>query len=284
MNASPSMTYAEMKLRVANRAELISQDAAYGIQALTSEPAAGKIKRAIDDGVREFLRAHRWSFLTAHCEFTMDVDGTGPLNIGGDPTRYLLPEYVESLPQANMMWKGPDLRPGFRVKGHHYDEVVAFSFMDPVAKGVPIMWGAEFNPTLRGGMQKPGGIELRFWPKPFLAYTVGFRARLGYVPFSDDNQVGQWPAVHDLTAVAFAVRELFRVDRDPGDRAQAAVLAAAQQAVTDSLATSITRDDEDYRPQEMGPASAEMGLTGRPIRGYDMVSGALLVSTTAYDW
>lgn len=280
MNASPSMTLAEMKLEVAARAQLLSPS----YQALATEPAASQISRAVANGVREFLRAHRWSFLTAHCEFSMDVDGTGPINIAGDSRRYLLPAYVESLPGANVMWKGPsDTRPGARVRQHAFDEVVQYTFMAPIDKGVPVMCGAEYNPTLRGGMQQNGGIEMRFWPRPFEAYRIGFRARLGYVPFSDDNQVGQWPAVHDLTAVAYMVRELFNSDRDPGDKQQAAVIATANQAALEALATSITRDDEDYRPQEMGPASADFGLTGRPIRGYDLVSNSLLVSTTSYD-
>ena len=285
--ASPSLTYGEIKQRVAERAMLIKQDPTLGNIAMTAEPAAGKIRRAVDDGAREFLRARRWAFLTAFCQLVLSTDGLTGAGaarcIDRDPTRYLLPEYVESLPMAGMMWKGPEQTPGMRVLGHHYDEVVAMSFMDPSGTGPPSMWGAEFNPTLRSGQQS-GGVELRIWPIPDRQYTVGFRARLGYVPFSNDNQAPQWPAAHDLTAVAFMVKALLRIDRDPGDPEQAAAIRRADEEAGIALGLSETIDNEDFRPGQIGPASADVGLIGRPMRGYDMVSNTLLVSTTAYDW
>lgn len=282
MLATPAMTYADLKQRVAERAVLIKHDATLGITPLTSQPAAGKIDRAIVDGCREFVRAHNWAWLRARCEVTMDPAGTGPININSDPTRYLLPLYVESLPDAGIMWKGPDDRPGGSVRSTHMDDVAELAYIDPSSTGSPCKVAAEYSPFLGGGLQSSGGIEMRVWPKPDRAYTIGFRARLGFVPFISDHQVGQWPPVHDLTVVAYSVLELFKADRDAGDKAQAMNIQKAEMIASDSLAKSITRDNEDYRPQQIDARHSGSWSEGRAMRGYDLTTGNLLVSTTFY--
>lgn len=283
MIASESMTRADIKKRVALRVDQIEQSASTGKnEARATNPTDDLLDLAVRDGTDEFYRAHKWSFDSQFVEFTLAPAGDGPLNINADPTRILLPPYIESLPQTSVLFKGPGTNPGGRARVRHMDEVATRAYQDPISMGFPEAVGCEYNATLRAGLSERGGIELRVWPKPDQAYVLGFRSRIGAIPFVVDSQRGQWPQGHDATVVAFAVREFFRHDRNPEDAGQGRAIAQAQADVNEALETSVRIDNEDYRPGVMGAAGETNWPTGRLVKGYD-TDGSLLVSVTVYD-
>lgn len=266
MFSTTSMTYAELKQRVAARAALIEQDADTGREvADTTQPAQGRLEEAVADGIREFMRANSWSFSTFPCSVVMSTDGTGAMNLAGDANRYRLPDYVQSLPRPRCIWRSADNTMGGRVKIRPIDDVAEMIARDPLATGIPEYIGVEFNPMLSPEMTRPGGFELMVFPKPDQAHTLRFRAKLGTVPFVDENQVGRWPAVHDLTIVAFAVHELFKRDRDADDPGQSRTIAKAEKDRNEALAVSIERDNEDFRPQELGSMTEDRDLLGSSV-------------------
>lgn len=284
MPATSAITYAELKKRVASRAMLIQQNATTGkVESLASEPAATRIEEAIADGVREFFRAHSWSWLIQSTTLTLNPDGTGPLNLDSDPARYLLPDFVESLPKGKVLFRSPDASWGGQVKMRHIDDVANRLYRDPSASGQPVCAAAEYNSSLAPGISTNGRFEFIVCPKPDLAYPLRLRVKLGPVPFVADHQVGQWPSVHDLTVVAFCVRELFEHDRDPEDQMQARAYVAADAKVASTLATSIERDDEDFRPQELGSSlEDDQWPIGRVLELTDVPSGDILAQKTVY--
>lgn len=276
-----SMTYADLKLRVAERAVLIKQDASTNkTVALTSQPAADRIERAIRDGVEEFYRATDWSFLLTFLEFVLDAEGDTPANIAGSNTRYILPSFIESLPKPGMMVKYEEsTTPGGHVTLRMFQELVERAYLEPNTTGFPEAVAVQFNPMLNPQADSRGGLEMRVWPQPDQAYTLGFLAKVGPVPFLSDSQRGRWPAVHDLTVVAFAVRELFRHDRESDN----ATRDRAETEVSRTLGISITRDNEDFRPISIG-ARGELSWwpRGRRVELFDYVTNQTLVSTDVY--
>lgn len=284
MPPTASMTRKQLVKQVALRALLIEQENGVKV-ARTDEPAATQLLEALDIGAREFMRAHDWSFLTETVTLTLGTaDALTPQNINNDPRRYRLPAYVESLPKERCDFMGPDsTQGGGPVAIRPFDFVAGMAFRDPTAVGHPVCVAAEFRSSLGRGLGENGGMELRVWPKPDQAYTLEFRARVGYVALVDDNQVGQWPAVHDLTVIDYAVAALFDMDKDKGDPEQGRAYTAAVAKAAASLALSIERDNEDYRPQELGgafEADAMPAANMAVIR--DLTTGEVIVRRAVY--
>lgn len=283
--SASSLTFGDLKKLVAERAMLIEQDTDTGIdEAMVTQPAADKIERALRDGVTEFYRSHDWAWCTRWIQFTLKADGMGAWNIDSDPSRYLLPDWVESLPgnYGPVLFKGPASEPGGELNVRAFDDVTSRQFRDPTSEGNPMVVGAEYSHDLRAGMTQRGGVEVRFWPIPDDDYIVGCRARIGPVPFVKDDQRGQWPAVHDLTVADFAVVELFKHDQDPGDPDNGRLVAKAEERKALSMAISIERDNKDYRPQELGSLSERDWPVGRRVELFDYETNATLVSVTRY--
>ena len=274
-----SMTYADIRLEVAKRSQKLVQDTDSGrMIADPTEPAYSRITDAIRAGCREFWRAHNWSFLTSFVEVQLNPDGTGPLNIDGDASRYLLPDVVQSYPKGWALYRGPDDEPGGHVKTRHMDEVAQRLFMEPTATGTPESCATEWNASLRPKASQRGGIELRVFPKPDQAYRLGFRAKVGVLHFTDPEQRGQWPTVHDQTVVDFAVAELFKSDRAASDPERAGAVAAAQS----SLAVSIARDTEDYQPGEIGGPDEMQWPRGRLVTAWEYTTDTEILRLTVY--
>lgn len=278
MIAASSMTFADLKRRVALRVMAVMQDTAGKTVADTSQPVDDLLEVAINDAVDEFWRSHDWSFLTRWYEMDLATEGDGPRNIQADPSRYLLPEAIESLPKTKVLFKGPDGQPGGRVEVRHMDEVASMISRDPTGTGSPKYVACEWNTGLAPGPADRGGIELRVFPIPDRAYTLGFRARYSAIPFTLAQQKGQWPQVHDLTIVALAVVEYFRHDR----KHDSPSLAVAQAAADAALAKSIDRDNADFRPHTIGAVGEDDWVRGRPVELYDNEFGTTLVSGTAF--
>lgn len=252
MNVGDSMTLSEIRQRVAEGADFIRRDASTGKSVpITTQPAADRLDRAIKDGIREFARANSWAFLDAVLQVSINSTGTAPLSFPGDPYRLLLPLEVRSVPNPTMAWKASD---GSYLAGHagtrSFSEVVGFQFADAISIGPPQMFAVQGGISQNQGMFRPHRFEMRVWPKPDREYDLAFSCRLALRPPNLDDEVGPWPSVHDLTIVAFAIREALRADGASGN---AEALAKAEARVSEALEISIQRDNEDHRSAVMSP-------------------------------
>lgn len=271
MITARNMTYAQLKLRVAERAELIEQDATTGkLVARSAEPDADRIARAIEDGVRTFHAAADWVWAQQIIEVSIDETGTIAGAIDGDASRYALPSFVESVAVADAWFT--DGQYGGPVDILSFSELTRMSYCYPTETGEPRYIGAQFGHALNAGLAGSGGMELRVFPKPNRSYRVAFDARLGPVPFIDDMQTGTWPAVHDLTVAAAAVHELFKADRGAGD--PAVIRAAAEFAA--ELQKSIDRDLKDFLPPTTGGMREAIG-GARRVRLTNVPDGTVII-------
>ena len=263
------MTRAEMVKRIAMQATLIQQNATTGrVEADASEPTLTKLLDAFWDGCKEFEDSHNWAWKDVGVELVLNPDGTGPYNIDSDPSRYLMPPQFEAVPSGEVFWKFGTSYGGVMAV-RHASEVARARFMAPQETGEPEMIGGEFNRRVAPGLGQSGGIEIQIFPAPNQAYTAYFRSRLACVRLSDDNQTGHWPACHDLTVVAYGVRNLFLHDQEAGSdmRARADVEVARRQAI------SVERDNTDYRPDEVSSSFRTPRVSRRRVRLFNNVTG-----------
>lgn len=279
MQTAPSMTLADIKNRVALRAQKIVQDSAGKIVADTMEPAADLIEKAVYDGIQAFWLEHDWAFASQFVQFNLDPDGTGPLNIDGDAGRYLLPEYVQSVPLARVLLRYPNSGGCIPLQTLHMDQVVARQFTEPDIEGTPTDCAVEWNHANAPGMSQRGAFELRVFPKPSQAFTVGFRARTGPVPMVNDTQRGNWPGAHDAAVVACAVVELMRHDQKPDSPAR----KVAEMEKAAQIELSKRHDDLYYRPASLGPVGSSGWPSGRLATLTDQATGNTIMSVTVFD-
>lgn len=272
-----SLTYGELKLRVASRAGLVKQDATTGkMVAHTTEPAATRLEMAVRDAASEFMVSHDWSFATVTLAITLKPDGDGALNINGDPSRYLLPQAVACLADGICYYYGPDDNTGDQVAVRHPQEVGLRYAQNPDHTGLPEVVSAEFNPLLRSSIGQEGGVELRVFPEPDLEYELEFRCRIGHPLFITDDQRGFWPAVHDLTIVDLALVHLFLSDRSAADAGQEREIRKAEERAAASLERSKLIDGRDFKPNRLdGPKERSERL--RSFTLFDYPSNAVLM-------
>lgn len=280
MLTSSSMTKADIRKRVALRAKKIAQDTSSGqIIADDTEPGATMLDDAIRDGVEEFWDDHQWSFSSRIIQFSMDAAGTGPLNIDSDPSRYILPDDVRSAPVDNVAYiRSPDSTTGWEIGVRHMDQVVEKQFMSSGTSGLVEVCAVEFNPNVRPGMDQRGGFELRVWPTPGDDYEIAFRAMVAAVPLVEDGQRGNWPAAHDKTVVACAVRCLMRHDQAPGSDAR----KQAELDAIEALEKSKQYDDENGRPPSLGSLGEKFGPRSHLTTVTDGATGQVFLSTTTF--
>lgn len=280
MLTAATMTKADIRKRVALRASKISQDAAGRKVADQTDPAYTELDDAIRDGVERFWNHHQWAFASQVIQFSLNADGTGPLNIDADPSRYLLPDLVRSLPiDGKVYLRGPDLAAGWNVPVRHMDQVIERQFMHPSTSGIVQVCGAEFSSAIRPGLSERGGIEFRVWPAPGDDYEVAFRAMVGAVPLVNDNQRGNWPGAHDEAVIACAVAALFMHDRTPDSPERKAAEAHADAA----LAKSVEYDDEYMRPRVLGSiGESSAGFGARSAELIDLTTNETILSVTTF--
>lgn len=279
MLTSATMTRADIKKRVALRARKIVQDADSGkIIADTTEPANTQLDDAVRDGVEDFWNFRQWAFASQIVQFDLNADGAGPLNIDSDPSRYLLPDLVRSVPiGGKVLVRGPGDSCGWSIPVRHMDQVIARQFLEAGTSGMIQMCAVEFISAVRPGLSERGGFECRFWPAPGDTYTVAMRMMVGAVPLVNDSQRGNWPGAHDKAIVACSVRALFRHDQPADSAARRTAEAEAVQA----LAESTQYDDENCRPQVLGSIE-ESFSGGRHVEMVDLTTGLTVLSTTVF--
>lgn len=277
MLRTSAMNKADLRLRVAERAVLIEQDAAGKIIARTGEPDADRLDRALHDGIAEFMRSYDWSFTDSQLiELTLSPDGTSPLCINSDPCRYRLPLCVESFPKGRPAWRLASQGTG----GSNLDlmpaaHIAYLNYTNPNDTGRPRMLAGEWIPG--NGADRTNSLALRVYPKPDQAYSVMFEARIGQPPLVSDDSLPIWPAVHDLTVVEFAALALLRTDFDASDPASVRKVQIAKDASLEALAKSIRRDQSDFLPAS-APGISDLSASpiGVPVRLIDKVSGTVL--------
>lgn len=276
------MNRAKLRQRVAEVAHKLQQNATTGVMvARSTNPDLAQLNDAIDTGAAEFARENPdgWAWREQWIEFTLTTDGKGPLNIEqGDATRYLLPDMVESVPQSDVFFRNGQIG-GDRVDVRSIAEVARERFISPSEVGYPQFCAAQWNSTLAKDPQSRGAMEFQVFPTPDQAYTIGFLAIVGVRPFAHDNEYGPWPSVHDETVVAFAVRALFRHDREPGDPARKESAAEAMR----QLGISIDVDNREYRNQAAAGPTPGPGTRGRVFELKDMTTGLTVLRVTGWN-
>lgn len=270
MHASQNMTLKDLTLRVAERAAKIQQNATTGkVEARTVEPDADSLYRSVIDGAREFEDAHDWAWKECVVEMQLYPDGDGPRNIEGSAYRYLLPQPFSAIPSGDVQWT-LDNSDGGDCHIRHHSYVRRQRFLNPTETGPPQIISGHYSPLVGGGKSSGGGIELQVFPKPDDNYTVSFESRLGYSVLTDASDRGYWPACHDQTVVAFAVRCLFVSDRQAGDVAKREAAMEADRL----LVQSVARDDSDLRPIETTHDMPTRIVRRRRLALFDNVTGA----------
>lgn len=289
MTPDSSMTFADLRLRLAERVRLVQQDSAQRVIARTTEPDRTRLNNAINDGVREFMafvgpvvengRAMTfagWEWAKAQFSIGLAKDPSA-YAAGSDPSLVLLPPVVGSRPISRVVFTqtGQTVNGG-EVKVIHPQAVAHRHAMDSNTTGAPCYGSISFNPAARKALHTRGGWELRVWPKPDNDYTVSFAARVQPVPFTQDDERGIWPEVHDLTVVACAVYCFNLADKPSGDPA----VVQAREEMSRRLVLSAMVDMRDY----MNPTGDRMKVEapmGRPYRILDS-DGSLLKSGVSY--
>lgn len=267
-----NMTRDELILRIAEQADRKRQNATTGkIEASMDEPDRDVLLRALEDGIREFEDCRSWAYRDVIAELDIVADGDGPLNIDGDPCRYLLPAHFTAIPSGEPCWSLDD-NTGGEMSIRHISIIKRSRFLCPTEIGTPRMIGGQYSADVAPGLQQSGGIEVQVWPKPDDDYTVCFSTRIGHSGFVEGNERGKWPAVHDLTIVAFAVRRLFLSDRAAGAPAK----RDAEAEVARRLEISTKRDDDDHRPDEATGLPVSVAHRVPRLRVLDNTTGTYL--------
>jgi len=284
-----SMTFADLRLRLAERVGLVQQDAAQRVIARTSEPDRTRLDNAVNDGIREFMAFSGpvlingrpmafdgWEWSKAKFSITLAKEAGGSA-AGQDPSLVLLPAFMASRPTAGVSYRRSDTGLlGGKMDLRHPSDIAQRHATDSVAIGSPTYGCVTFNPANRSGLHNRGSWELRVWPKPDADYTVEFEARVQPIPFSNDGERGLWPEIHDLTIVACSVYCFNLADKPSGDVA----VRQAREEMGRRLDLSAQRDISDYR-NLTGNSLHVDGGTGRPYRIVDG-SGTLIKAGVAY--
>lgn len=183
----------------------------------TDAAVLDKIKRKINAGYAEFLRADRkWCFLRQRYELTWYPDGDGPYNIptGGSPDggRYRLPTYLGSQPLTDWTYVTTGRPPSViqNVSGETVRRQQASFRMS----GVPMQAGCLPILTGDGVGGQPKGWEVLFYPRPASAYTVEavFSVRQHVLTELHERHVAG--SDHDRTIIAYADHQWFKDDAE----------------------------------------------------------------------
>jgi hypothetical protein len=246
LTASANMTRAELRLRVAERAKFVMQSASGTVAAAATQPAADKLDRALADGIRLFMREHAWRFAMQWVALPVGTAGTVGSQVLGSATRYRLPQGVQVIPHPPVWYARAGQR-SRRLMMEPMGTLIQREIQN-LAAASPCAVAFEYRSLWTDAPGMEPGIEMRIWPAPEGPASVVLQATLSPRLPTDDNQVGGWPAIHDLTIVDAAVVCLFESDRTP-DSAHAMGARAYYAA---KLAKSIERDLEDHQQAVRG--------------------------------
>lgn len=274
MTPDSSMTFADLRLRLAERVRLVQQDSAQRVIARTTEPDLSRLNNAINDGVREFMgfvgpvisngrpmtfAGWEWAKAQFAVELTQEPGG---YTVGTDPSVLTLPPVMGSRPISTVSFsRTGSTSDGGELHLRHPAEIASRHAMDSATTGYPCFGSVAFNAAARASLHTRGCWELRVWPKPDNDYTISFAARVQPEPFTQDDERGIWPQEHDLTVVACAVYCFNLADKPSGDPA----VTQAREEMGRKLMQSAMLDIRDYMNPTGGRLTVQAPM-GRPYR------------------
>lgn len=267
MYGTTSMTIGRMKDRVAARARLMVTDAGGTWKAPTDALGAARMQSAIEDGFAEFCDAYAWSWMKRRVKLTLSPDGSLGTCIDGSAWRYSLPAGIQSRTDtltASVSYPGyrggsvriTDLMGVEEMHAAYPDVSPAFPQVIGIGPGA-VYADAPSSPVNADG--RPA-YELALFPPPDMAYVLTFEAQVRPRLSSNDADVGVWPAIHDMTVIACAVRALVREDRKAGSPE----MAQAQAFVDERMGISIARDN-DMAPVIREPDAQISPIAPKPV-------------------
>lgn len=242
-------------------ADYVDASGASTVAGLPTDPDdLNRVRKAINDAIALMALERTWNCLTIDYQITLDVEGDGISNVGGDPGRYLLPWYVVQQPGHHLWaWTNSDGYGGQAALGAIEMIQIARS-KDQSLTGVPRLLA--MTPHMAKEPADRNRLELWVWPNPDIAYTLEasiqlFPARL--VHGTDKHVFG---AIHDPTLVAGAIYLMHSVMED----VPPAVLDRYDRVWKERLAASMAKDNE-LAPKTVGLIrDPEVTMNRRPGR------------------
>jgi len=247
MIGTSDMTIGRMKDRVASRVRL-QVDGAGGTWVAPTDPlGAARFANAIEDGFAEFCDAHPWGWMQRRIKLTLSPDGSLGNCLDGTAWRYVLPPGIQSRTDTlTATVSYPNSRGGWvRITDlmgvealHATNPSASAGFPQAIGIGPAAIYAD--NPSAPINADGRPAYELAVFPAPDRAYVLTFETRVRPRLLLEDDALGPWPAIHDMTVVAFAARAIIREDRKAGDPS----LARAQAFLDERMAVSIQRDND----------------------------------------
>jgi hypothetical protein len=271
LTASANMTKAELRLRVAERAKFVTQAVDGKVASAATEPARDKLDRALADGIRTFMREHSWRFAMQWITLAVGAAGTVGSQVVGSASRYRLPAGVQVVPHPPVFYAREGER-SRKLMMEPMGTLMQREIQNTRATS-PCAVAFEYRSLWTDAPGMEPGIEMRIWPAPEGPASVVLQTTLSPRLPTDDNQVGGWPAIHDLTIVDAAVVCLFESDRTP-DSAHA---MGARGYYAAKLAKSIERDLEDHQQAVRGQIETEDLAPDAPRSRVLNIDGTVLI-------
>lgn len=203
------------------------------------------IVSAINLGVARIVGSHQWSWLHQTVPIVLSADGTGPMNINGDASKYRLPAWVQGVPFGAVHCdQGDGCKTPVDVKAHDYvDRLLA----ENNGAGVPSL--ASFKDSILDGAETGQGVAwvMTVCPPPSADWTITATFRVAVPEMVEDEDVGVWPQWMERLVIAAAVRELLEYGiLNP------TVAKRAETNYGELLVQAIALDDQIGRARQNG--------------------------------
>jgi hypothetical protein len=232
------LTFLDLQTRVARylRKQVVSSE---GVSPPVDVGTATLIKDAINDGLMRVTNAHQWAWLEQIKSIVLSPDGTGPMCVDGDATKYRLPLDIGSIAiDARVKDDGCSWPIDVRDSGF----VDALNVTDATG---PVSC-VSFDPSIADGsdLGQPSAWIMRVYPKPASAATVVATFRLNIERLVEDADRGPWPVWLDRLVMLAAVAELGGLGMLPEGR----VADASEGRFQEELERTIELDSQNGRP------------------------------------
>lgn len=263
------MSFGDLMLEVADTFGLAQNVDANGDDSAAAIPTDAsrldKLKRCVNQGYKSFISGMdplgkmvpytQWNFLDQIVSIVLSPDGTGPMCIAGDNSRYRLPSVITSRPKH--AWTLTlDGRTLYRIVEDTTSHRVA-TFLAASATvgtvGYPYMAACRPIPAPEGN-ESGGQWEVLVAPRPNLEATMFAQFRLNPRKMTDVNERHVCGAQHDATIRAMCILEWAR-----GDVKDQNAFARFQQDASVKLAASVMLDT-NFSPRTVGMVN-DPGLT-----------------------